>query len=567
MAKQKMTGSKIVIETLIEQGVTDVFGYPGGQVLNIYDELYKASDRINHYLSAHEQGAAHAADGYARATGKVGVVIATSGPGATNLVTGIATAMLDSIPMVAITGNVPTSLIGKDSFQEINITGVTLPITKHNYFVSNVKDLADTIREAFQIAKSGRPGPVLIDIPKDVQIAEYDFECKGIVECYPQKKADDKEIDAAVDLINKAQKPYIYIGGGAITAGLSKDIKKLAEKIDGYIGCTFMGISAIENSYERFLGMQGMHGQYESSMANKEADLVIGIGVRFSDRATGNVKKYSKNAKIIQLDTDLSEINKNIKADAGIVGDVSYTLSKIVEKCKEQKHKEWEKIVTDLKAKGKEISKKADEVSKGKKLNPKQVFDIINKIKDKDTVVATDVGQHQMWAAQFTNFEKPRKFISSGGLGTMGYGLGAAIGACVGSKNKAVLVTGDGSFGMNLNELATAVTYNVPVIIVIINNGVLGMVRQWQTLFYGKRYSNTVLGRKTDFVKLADAFGLKGERVTTAEEFEKAFNNGFKADAPYIIDTIIDMDEFVLPMLPPGGSIEDIITSKEEATK
>lgn len=566
MAKQKMPGSRIVIETLIEQGVTDVFGYPGGQVLNIYDELYKASDRINHYLAAHEQGAAHAADGYARATGKVGVVIATSGPGATNLVTGIATAMLDSIPMVAITGNVPTSLIGKDSFQEINITGVTLPITKHNYFVSNVKDLADTIREAFQIAKSGRPGPVLIDIPKDVQIAEYDFESEGVIEPYPQKKAQDKEIDMAVDLINKAQKPYIYIGGGVITAGLSKEVKELAEKIDGYIGCTLMGLSAIENSYERFLGMQGMHGQYESSMANKEADLVIGIGVRFSDRATGNVKKYSKNAKVIQLDTDVSEINKNIKADVGIVGDVSYTLSKIIEKSKKQKHTEWEKTIEDLKAKSKEISKKVN-AAKDDKINPKQVFDIINKIKDKDTVVATDVGQHQMWAAQFTNFEKPRKFVSSGGLGTMGYGLGAAIGASVGNKHKTVLVTGDGSFGMNLNELATAVTYNVPVIIVIINNGVLGMVRQWQTLFYGKRYSNTVLGRKTDFVKLADAFGLKGERVSTAEEFEKAFSNAYKANAPYIIDTLINMDEFVLPMLPPGGSIEDIITSKEEATK
>ena len=566
MAKQKMPGSRIVIETLIEQGVTDVFGYPGGQVLNIYDELYKASDRINHYLAAHEQGAAHAADGYARATGKVGVVIATSGPGATNLVTGIATAMLDSIPMVAITGNVPTSLIGKDSFQEINITGVTLPITKHNYFVSNVKDLADTLREAFQIAKSGRPGPVLIDIPKDVQIAEYDFECEGVIEPYPQKKADDKEIDAAVDLINKAQKPYIYIGGGVITAGLSKKIKELAEKIDGYIGCTLMGLSAIENSYERFLGMQGMHGQYESSMANKEADLVIGIGVRFSDRATGNVKKYSKNAKVIQLDTDLSEINKNIKADVGIVGKISCALSKIIEKCDKQKHTEWGKTIDDLRAKSKEISKKVN-VVKSDKISPKQVFDVINKIKDSDTVVATDVGQHQMWAAQFTSFEKPRTFVSSGGLGTMGYGLGAAIGAAVGSKKRAILVTGDGSFGMNLNELATAVTYNIPVVIVIINNGVLGMVRQWQTLFYGKRYSNTVLGRKTDFVKLADAFGLKGERVTTVQEFEKAFSKAYKANAPYIIDTIIDMDEFVLPMLPPGGSIEDIITSKEEATK
>ena len=562
MTKQKITGSQIVIETLIEQGVTDVFGYPGGQVLNIYDELYKASDRINHYLTAHEQGAAHAADGYARATGKVGVVIATSGPGATNLVTGIATAMLDSIPMVAITGNVPTSLIGKDSFQEINITGVTLPITKHNYFVSNVKDLADTIREAFKIAKSGRPGPVLIDIPKDVQIAQYEFENKGIVDSYEQKKADDKEIEKAVELIEKAKRPYIYIGGGVITTGISNIIKKLAEKTDAYIGCTFMGLSAIENSYQRFLGMQGMHGQYESSMANKEADLIIGIGVRFSDRATGNVKKYSKNAKVLHLDTDISEINKNIKADVGIIGDISYSVSKILEKCKQQKHPEWEKIINDLRATSKEISKKTN-ITANDKIIPKQVFEIINKIKDKNTVIATDVGQHQMWTAQWTNFEKPRTFVSSGGLGTMGYGLGAAIGAAVGSKNRAILVTGDGSFGMNLNELATAVTYNIPVIIVIINNGVLGMVRQWQTLFYGKRYSNTVLGRKTDFVKLADAFGLKGERVKNAKEFEKVFSEAFKANIPYIIDTVIDMDEFVLPMLPPGGSIEDIITEKQ----
>ena len=327
-----------------------------------------------------------------------------------------------------------------------------------------------------------------------------------------------------------------------------------------------MGLSAIENSYERFLGMQGMHGQYESSMANKEADLVIGVGVRFSDRATGNVKKYSKNAKVVQLDTDISEINKNIKTDVGIVGDISFSLSKILEKCKQQKHTEWGKIVDDLRIKSREISRKTN-VVKNNKISPKQVFDIINKIKDKISIVATDVGQHQMWTAQFINFEKPRTFVSSGGLGTMGYGLGAAIGSAVGSKNKAILITGDGSFGMNLNELATAVTYNIPIVIVIINNGVLGMVRQWQTLFYGKRYSNTVLGRKTDFVKLADAFGLIGERVSTTQEFEKAFNRAIKHNGPYLIDTIIDMDEFVLPMLPPGGSIEDIITSKEEATK
>ena len=566
MNSEKMTGARIVIETLIEQGVTDVFGYPGGQVLNIYDELYKASDRLNHYLAAHEQGASHAADGYSRVTGKVGVVIATSGPGATNLVTGIATAMLDSIPMVAITGNVPTTLIGKDSFQEINITGITLPITKHNYFVSDVTELADTIREAFQIAKSGRPGPVLIDIPKDVQIAQCEFESKGVVPFAEQGKASESDIDRAVELINKAKSPYIYIGGGAAGEGMTNDIKALAEKIDGYIGCTFMGLSALPNSYDRFLGMQGMHGKYASSMANKEADLIIGVGVRFSDRATGNTAKYCKNAKIIQLDTDLSEINKNIKVDVGIIGDIVDSLSRILKKCEKQSHPEWNDEVNALKAKGKEISDKNEAADKYA-LTPKKMFDIINAVKDENTVIATDVGQHQMWAAQYTDFERTRRFASSGGLGTMGYGLGAAIGAQIASGDRTVLITGDGSFGMNLNELATAVTYNTPVAIVIMDNGVLGMVRQWQTLFYGKRYSNTELGRKTDFVKLADAFGLPGELVATPEEFEAAFKRAMTHNGPYLIDAVIGKDEFVLPMLPPGGSIEDIITSKEEASK
>ena len=566
MNSEKMTGARIVIETLIEQGVTDVFGYPGGQVLNIYDELYKASDRLNHYLAAHEQGASHAADGYSRVTGKVGVVIATSGPGATNLVTGIATAMLDSIPMVAITGNVPTTLIGKDSFQEINITGITLPITKHNYFVSDVTELADTIREAFQIAKSGRPGPVLIDIPKDVQIAQCEFESKGVVPFAEQGKASESDIDRAVELINKAKRPYIYIGGGAAGEGMTNDIKALAEKIDGYIGCTFMGLSALPNSYDRFLGMQGMHGKYASSMANKEADLIIGVGVRFSDRATGNTAKYCKNAKIIQLDTDLSEINKNIKVDVGIIGDIVDSLSRILKKCEKQSHPEWNDEVNALKAKGKEISDKNEAADKYA-LTPKKMFDIINAVKDENTVIATDVGQHQMWAAQYTDFERTRRFASSGGLGTMGYGLGAAIGAQIASGDRTVLITGDGSFGMNLNELATAVTYNTPVAIVIMDNGVLGRDRQWQTLYYGKRYSNTELGRKTDFVKLADAFGLPGELVATPEEFEAAFKRAMTHNGPYLIDAVIGKDEFVLPMLPPGGSIEDIITSKEEASK
>lgn len=560
---EMMSGAQIIIETLIEQGVTDVFGYPGGQVLNIYDELYKASDRINHVLAAHEQGASHAADGYSRVTGKVGVVIATSGPGATNLVTGIATAMLDSIPMVAITGNVPTSLIGKDSFQEINIMGITLPITKHNYFVTDVNELADTLREAFQIAKSGRPGPVLIDVPKDVQIAKCEYERKGVVDFAPLKIADDSDVEKAVELINKCEKPYIYIGGGAAGLGMTKEIMAFADKIDAYIGCTFMGLSAMPNSYERFLGMEGMHGHYASSMANKEADLIIGIGVRFSDRATGNTAKYATGAKLIQLDVDLSEINKNIQVDVGLVGDIKSSFARISERCEKAEHKQWEQEITALKTEEKRIIDEAEEASNGA-MTPKKIFDVINKVKDKSTIIATDVGQHQMWAAQYTDFEQKRRFASSGGLGTMGYGLGAAIGAAVATGDKTVLITGDGSFGMNLNELATAVTYNTPIVIVLLNNGVLGMVRQWQTLFFGKRYSNTTLGRKTDFVKLAEAFGLEAERVSSIDEFEQAFKRGMAHNGPYLIDTLINMDEFVLPMLPPGGSIDDIITKVEE---
>lgn len=560
---EMMSGAQIIIETLIEQGVTDVFGYPGGQVLNIYDELYKASDRINHVLAAHEQGASHAADGYSRVTGKVGVVIATSGPGATNLVTGIATAMLDSIPMVAITGNVPTSLIGKDSFQEINIMGITLPITKHNYFVTDVNELADTIREAFQIAKSGRPGPVLIDVPKDVQIAKCEYERKGVVDFAPLKIADDSDVEKAVELINKCEKPYIYIGGGAAGLGMTKEIMAFADKIDAYIGCTFMGLSAMPNSYERFLGMEGMHGHYASSMANKEADLIIGIGVRFSDRATGNTAKYATGAKLIQLDVDLSEINKNIQVDVGLVGDIKSSFARISERCEKAEHKQWEQEVTALKTEEKRIIDEAEEASNGA-MTPKKIFDVINKVKDKSTIIATDVGQHQMWAAQYTDFEQKRRFASSGGLGTMGYGLGAAIGAAVATGDKTVLITGDGSFGMNLNELATAVTYNTPIVIVLLNNGVLGMVRQWQTLFFDRRYSNTTLGRKTDFVKLAEAFGLEAERASSIDEFEQAFKRGMAHNGPYLIDTLINMDEFVLPMLPPGGSIDDMITKVEE---
>ena len=555
---EMMSGAQIIIETLIEQGVTDVFGYPGGQVLNIYDELYKASDRINHVLAAHEQGASHAADGYSRVTGKVGVVIATSGPGATNLVTGIATAMLDSIPMVAITGNVPTSLIGKDSFQEINIMGITLPITKHNYFVTDVNELADTIREAFQIAKSGRPGPVLIDVPKDVQIAKCEYERKGVVDFAPLKIADDSDVEKAVELINKCEKPYIYIGGGAAGLGMTKEIMAFADKIDAYIGCTFMGLSAMPNSYERFLGMEGMHGHYASSMANKEADLIIGIGVRFSDRATGNTAKYATGAKLIQLDVDLSEINKNIQVDVGLVGDIKSSFARISERCEKAEHKQWEQEVTALKTEEKRIIDEAEEASNGA-MTPKKIFDVINKVKDKSTIIATDVGQHQMWAAQYYHYTKPRTFLSSGGLGTMGYGLGACIGAQIGQPDKVCInIAGDGCFRMNMNELATASRYNIPIIQVVINNQVLGMVRQWQTLFYGKRYSQTVLKDKVDFCKVAEGLGCTAIRVTKKEEVAPAIEKAIALKAPVMIECMIPEDDKVFPMVPAGAPISEV---------
>ncbi|MBQ9714287.1 MAG: biosynthetic-type acetolactate synthase large subunit [Clostridia bacterium] len=555
----KLNGAQILIQTLIEQGVTDVFGYPGGQVINIYDALYEYKDKINHVLTAHEQGAAHAADGYSRATGKVGVCIATSGPGATNLVTGIATAMLDSIPMVAITGNVPCSLIGKDSFQEIDITGVTLPITKHNYFVNKIEDLADTLREAFAIAKSGRPGPVLVDIPKDVQVAKYDFEPQSVVEKMPLPKVKEDLIDKAVELINGAQKPYIYVGGGAAGLGMGSDIVAFAEKIGAVIGCSFMGLSSVPQDNERFLGMQGMHGHYASSMSQNEADLILGIGVRFSDRATGNVAKFAKQSKIIQLDPDSAEVNKNVRVDLGLVGDVEDSFKRIAAKCAESAKPDWFARVKQLKAEEVQFEAEIAEANDAP-LTPKQVFEIINAEKPANTVIATDVGQHQMWTAQYVEFDGPRRFVSSGGLGTMGFGLGAAIGSYVATKDPVVLITGDGSFGMNLNELATAVSYKIPVVIVLMNNGVLGMVRQWQTLFFGKRYSNTVLSRKTDFVALAKSFGAEGVLAETPVEFKRAFAAAVKAGKPTVIDVRIDKDEMVLPMLPPGGAISDIIT-------
>lgn len=549
----QLTGADILIRTLIEQGCDTVFGYPGGQILNVYDSLYKYQNEIRHMLTAHEQGAAHAADGYARATGKVGVVMSTSGPGATNLVTGIATAYLDSIPLVAICGNVPTTQIGTDSFQEIDITGVTLPITKHNYFVGSVENLADTIREAFALAQSGRPGPVLIDVPKDVQTAVCDYEPQAPVQPEERHAAKDVRIKEAAALINASKRPFIYFGGGLITSEAQEEMLALAEKIDAPIGCSLMGLSGIPTDHPRFLGMQGMHGHYASSMAMHDADLIISLGVRFNDRVTGNREKFAKLAQIIHIDVDGSELSKTVNSACGLRGDVKLTLQKLIPLVNAEQKPDWEKAVKALK----ETENDYLDIRPG--LTPRNAIMTLNKHLGENTAVATDVGQHQMWAAQNVNFKKPRRFISSGGLGTMGFGLGAAIGAAVGTGERSVLVTGDGSFGMCLNELTTAVTYNVPVVILLMNNGVLGMVRQWQTLFFNKHYSNTILDRKTDFVALARAFGADGEAVDTVAALYKAFEHAFSCDGPYVIDCRIDKDEFVLPMLPPGGSMDDII--------
>ncbi|MBQ8834301.1 MAG: biosynthetic-type acetolactate synthase large subunit [Oscillospiraceae bacterium] len=550
----KLSGSDIIVRTLIEQGVDVVFGYPGGQVINIYDSLYKYQDELKHVLTAHEQGASHAADGYARATGKVGVCIATSGPGATNLVTGIATAYIDSVPLVAITGNVPTTVIGTDGFQEIDITGVTLPITKHNYFVGSIEDLADTIREAFRLAKSGRPGPVLIDVPKDVQVAKYDYEPQPVVEADESRAAKDIRIQQAAECINEAQRPFIYFGGGLITSEAQDELLQMAELIDAPIGCSMMGISGVPTDYPRFLGMQGMHGHYACSMGMHNADCIIALGARFNDRVTGNRAKFARTAKIVHIDIDGAELNKTVTAAHGLRGDVKKTLQKLIPLLKKTEHPEWQAKIAQL------VEEEEAGLDSREGMTPRNVINALNRYLGENTPVATDVGQHQMWAAQYVNFKNSRRFISSGGLGTMGFGMGAAMGAQMGTGERSVLITGDGSFGMNLNELATAVAENIPMVILLLNNSVLGMVRQWQTLFFDKHYSNTMLtGRQTDFVKLAEAFGAKASRALTLEELESSLQEAFAWNGPYLIDCAIDKDEFVLPMLPPGGSMDDII--------
>lgn len=549
----RLSGADIIVRVLIEQGCKVVFGYPGGQILNVYDSLYKYSDELHHVLAAHEQGAAHAADGYARSTGKPGVVIATSGPGATNLVTGIATAYLDSVPLIAITGNVPNSQIGTDSFQEIDITGITLPITKHNYFVGSVETLADTLREAFSLAISGRPGPVLIDVPKDIQIAECEYIQMPAVIPAAKSAAKQSRIISAAECINSAKRPYIYFGGGLIAADAAEEMLTLAEKTDAPIGCSLMGLSGVPTSHPRFLGMQGMHGHYASSMAMHKADCIIALGNRFNDRVTGNREKFAVGAKIIHIDIDGAELSKTVPVAHGLRGDVKLTLQQLLPLLSEKKNDEWQEEIARFRREEEET------LDKRPGLTPRNALLALNRYLGENTPVATDVGQHQMWAAQTLSFKNTRRFISSGGLGTMGFGLGAAIGAAFGTGERSVLVTGDGSFGMCLNELATAVSQNVPLVILMLNNGVLGMVRQWQTLFFDKHYSNTILDRKTDFVALSRAFGADGTRADTLEELEQALKTAFSANGTYLIDCRIDKDEFVLPMLPPGGSMDDII--------
>ena len=548
-----LTGAEIVIECLKEQGVDTVFGYPGGSILNIYDALYKHQDEITHILTSHEQGASHAADGYARATGKVGVCLATSGPGATNLVTGIATAFMDSVPVVAITCNVGISLLGKDSFQEIDITGVTMPITKYNFIVKDVTKLAGVIRRAFAIAQTGRPGPVLVDITKNVTEArcEYEYQAPAPIERVTDTITEEA-MDRAVEMIRKARKPFLLVGGGAVISNASDELRAFAKKIQAPVADSLMGKGAYDGTDELYTGMVGMHGTKTSNFGITECDLLIVAGARFSDRVIGNASKFAKNAKILQIDVDPAEINKNVKVDACIIGDVKVVLRKLNARLDPMNHEEWVAHIERMK------DMYPLRYDKSVLTGPYVIEQIYEATKDKDSIIVTDVGQHQMWAAQYYKYKNPRTLLTSGGLGTMGYGLGAAIGAKMGCKDKIVInVAGDGCFRMNMNEIATATRYNIPIIEVIINNHVLGMVRQWQTLFYGKRYSQTILNDAVDFVKISEGMGAKAYRVTKKEEFLPVLQEAISLNIPCVIDCQINCDDKVFPMVPAGAPIED----------
>jgi acetolactate synthase-1/2/3 large subunit len=558
----ELTGSQIVIECLKEQGVDTVFGYPGGTILNIYDELYKHSKEINHILTSHEQGASHAADGYARATGKVGVCFATSGPGSTNLVTGIATAYMDSVPIVAITANVAVNLLGRDSFQEIDIAGVTMPITKHNYIVKDITKLADTIRKAFRIAKSGRPGPVLVDITKDVTAAKtkYTHFTPELIKRETENITED-DLKNAVEMIHKAKKPFVFVGGGAVISDAYDELKEFVAKVDAPVADTLMGKGAFDATNPLYTGMLGMHGTKASNLGVTECDLLITIGARFSDRVTGNAKKFARNAQILQIDIDPAEINKNVSTRKSVIGDIKEVLIRLNERLQQLNHKEWIAQIMDLKEKY-PLKYHMDT------LTGPYILEKLYEITNGDAIITTEVGQHQMWSAQYYKYTKPRTFITSGGLGTMGYGLGACIGAKVGMPDKTVInIAGDGCFRMNMNEIATATRYNIPIIEIIFNNHVLGMVRQWQTLFYEKRYSNTNLNDKVDFVKLAQAMGAKAYRITNKEEVEDVLREAIALNEPVLIDCMIDSDDKVWPMVAPGAAIEDVFSEEDLKNK
>ncbi|MDO4798588.1 MAG: biosynthetic-type acetolactate synthase large subunit [Coriobacteriales bacterium] len=556
----QLKGSQIVVRTLVEQGVDLVFGFPGATVIDIYDALLDYQDEIHHVLVAHEQGAAHAADGYARATGKVGVCLATSGPGSTNLVTGIAASFMDSTPLVVITGNVATEHIGTDSFQEIDITGVTLPITKHNYFVEDANELAHVIREAFVLAVSDRPGPVLIDVAKDVQQAMGTYDPARPVRASEPRLTDVAQLDAAAACINACHRPLVYFGGGVVAAGAQQEVIELANRVDAPIACSLMGLSAIPTAHPRFLGMEGMHGRYAATMAMKNADCIIALGCRFNDRSTGDRTRFGAAVHIVHIDVDGSEINKTTTDDFGIVGDLRLALGRLMPLLDQADHKGWSLLVDKMR------EDEASQVDRREGLTPRNVLLAADESREPDSCVVTDVGQHQMWAAQFLSFSRPRSFVSNGGLGAMGFGLPAAIGVALATHARTLLVVGDGGLGMSVHELATAVSVGAPVTILLINNGTLGMVRQWQRLFYDKRYVGTTLAgyRKTDYVAVAQAFGANGMRVSSLADLREALGEAAACEGPYLIDCAIARDELVLPMLAPSGGLDDIIVEVEE---